>query len=273
MAAILCSSLASLCKGLGECLSIPCRLCGVACNGCCEATGRLLTSPFSPYLITTVALNAPPFVWGVRAILESNGLLERCEGDTWLWINALLCLGHVLAAFYIVYRIQQDLDQHPPSNGGDAEQGAATSTPATASTTKASSNYQTMHDDSRNKSSMYTVLSSMMSSSQTKGSTSQAEDDAFLRNRYENGDAYSWQRLQQVLCYDMVVAVYIIGAIFWLIWQSVGVSQAIQNDGGPGNENLCDSIQRWNGFSIMCGFIYCMLVCVAFSCSLLCLRS
>ncbi|KAL7569670.1 hypothetical protein ACA910_008324 [Epithemia clementina (nom. ined.)] len=275
MAAILCSSIASLCQGVGKCLSYPCRLCGFACDGCCKTLGHVLASPFSPYLITTLALNSPPLAWGIRAMMASNGGLERCNGDLWLWVDAILCLGHMLAAFYIVYRIQKDEEQRIEE---DTESGAAT--PATKASTTSKANYQSMHDDSRNKMSpIMSMLSSMMAPPQKTGASSssssnQNEDPAlrgaFLGNVRENGSAYSWQRLKQVLCYDMVVAIYIVGAIFWLIWQSMGVQQAL-NSGGENGE-LCESIHRWISLSIMCGFIYSMLVFIAFSCSFLCIR-
>ena len=307
MAAILCNSMGSLCQVVGQCLSFPCRICGVACEGVCQTMGRALTSPFSPYLITTVALNLPPIMWGVRAAASSQVGQIRCDLDTWLWINAMLCLGHVLAAIYIVYRIQDDQHQlsmqnqqlHDSTPTAHVTTGLSSGAPPATDTTPAAkaatttANYHTMHDDKKNQNnSIFSVFSSMMTAnsplkSMSSASPSRAEGQGFLSdsttaNRdtgataHEEGEANSWQRMKQVLCYDMVVAIYILGAIFWLVWQTVGISQVMQevgdNEDMDDHEDLCDSIHSWSTMSIVCGYIFATLVCITFACSFLCLR-
>jgi hypothetical protein len=92
----------------------------------------------------------------------------------------------------------------------------------------------------------------------------------------------SWYRLKQVLCYDGWVAVYIVLAVAWVIWQSVGVAAFLAAGGGGGDAGgdaaaagdggACGDLKKWIGWSIALGFLYMCLVFVSFGCSLICLR-
>lgn len=102
MAALLCSS---LCKLLGDCttcVSYPCR-------ACCECTGKMLCSPFVPYLSVTLLFNVPLVLWGYETFKQNA---THCDKAWWIWINALMALGHILGSMYIVYRIQRN-QLHP----------------------------------------------------------------------------------------------------------------------------------------------------------------
>lgn len=102
MAALLCSS---LCKLLGDCttcVSYPCR-------ACCECTRKMLCSPFVPYLSVTLLFNVPLVLWGYETFKQNA---KHCDKVWWIWINALMAIGHILGSMYIVYRIQRN-QLHP----------------------------------------------------------------------------------------------------------------------------------------------------------------
>ena len=87
------------------------------------------------------------------------------------------------------------------------------------------------------------------------------------------GQANSFQRLKQVFCYDMGVAIYILVIIFWFIWQSVGISAVLFANSNDDSDNyVCENIEKRTILSILCGFLYIMLVFVTFACSFICLK-
>lgn len=102
MAAVLCGAIGDLLKGscnaVAKVLTLPCRACGMACTSCND----MLTSPFFLYLALTFGLNMPGVVYGVKV------LMSDCLGlTTWLLGNGVLCLAHMLAAYYIVNKIRE----------------------------------------------------------------------------------------------------------------------------------------------------------------------
>eukprot|EP00523_Entomoneis_sp_CCMP467_P006434 CAMPEP_0168721388 /NCGR_PEP_ID=MMETSP0724-20121128/2057_1 /TAXON_ID=265536 /ORGANISM="Amphiprora sp., Strain CCMP467" /LENGTH=261 /DNA_ID=CAMNT_0008768029 /DNA_START=61 /DNA_END=843 /DNA_ORIENTATION=- len=261
MAAILCNGIGSCCKGLGQCLSLPCQLCGNVCGETCRFLGQALSSPFTPYLLTTLVLNLPPTIWGLKAAAAAaaqNGgaTLARCHGDTWLWVNSILALSHILAAFYIVNRIQQEKKDtliQATVDGQVEEQ-----TVETGKTTTTGS-YQNMKEDSAaaaaaapSKGTGDSLLSSLAGAMfSNKNKTTSSNDDLGQYGGvhhvvYEDGDANTMQRLKHVLCYDLVVAIYIVLAVIWCIWQSMGITQIVfPDDEGNGGSDLCNDIGNW----------------------------
>jgi hypothetical protein len=98
MAALLCQS---LCKLLGDCtacVAYPCR-------ACCDCVGKMLCSPFIPYLTVTLVFNVPLVLWGYETFKQNA---SHCDKIWWIWVNALMGLGHILGSWYIVYRIQRN---------------------------------------------------------------------------------------------------------------------------------------------------------------------
>ena len=73
MAALLCQSLCKLLSGCTSYLSRP-------CEACCSCTGKMLCSPFTPYLTVTLAFNIPLVLWGLR---HSRLLLVTRHGGSW----------------------------------------------------------------------------------------------------------------------------------------------------------------------------------------------
>eukprot|EP00522_Entomoneis_paludosa_P011521 CAMPEP_0172455388 /NCGR_PEP_ID=MMETSP1065-20121228/12043_1 /TAXON_ID=265537 /ORGANISM="Amphiprora paludosa, Strain CCMP125" /LENGTH=282 /DNA_ID=CAMNT_0013207849 /DNA_START=29 /DNA_END=877 /DNA_ORIENTATION=+ len=281
MAAILCGGIGACCKGLGQCLSLPFQACSSVCGETCTFVKKSLTSPFTPYLLTTFALNLPPTIWGARAFLTSLAENQRCQGDSWLWVNSGLALVHILAAFYIVFRIQEQKPDVPLVQATVDGQEEDT---AKASAAETGTSYQKMskgEEESNTKKSgsltdqlIASVATTVFPVTKTATATPSPEPGtrgAYYGDVYEEGEANSVQRLKQLFCYDAVMAVYILAAIFWCVWQSVGISQALVSDDGQASD-LCDSVENWSSLSIMCGFLYAMLVFVAFCCSFMCLK-
>ena len=257
MAAVLCASVASCCSALGHCLTFPCSACGTCCSSCCSSIGRALTSPFTPYILTTVVLNLPCVVWGLRTVVEVFKYKESCQDSNWVTINAALSLVHLLAAFYIVHRIQEDNRAAAAALEGEGSPNHPIDPEAT--------NYKPMERGEDAKPTAWKSAAAAFFPGPAK-----AADVAHTAVRGE-GEANSVQRLKQVFCYDIGVAVYIIAMLFWLIWQSVGISQVLFGKDNT-DSYVCETIEKRTILSILCGFLYIMLVFVTFSCSFCCLR-
>jgi hypothetical protein len=94
------------------------------------------------------------------------------------------------------------------------------------------------------------------------------------------GHATSLQRFQRVLCYDIVVAIYIVISVVWIIGQSVGISTFIVNasntnddgDNYVNNDASCENLSLWVILSLVTGYLYLSMVCIAFACSFFCMR-
>lgn len=86
------------------------------------------------------------------------------------------------------------------------------------------------------------------------------------------GEANSVQRLGKVMCYDAGVAIYIIIFCGWIVWQSIGISKVLFGGEQGDDEDTCSEVHQHMLASITCGFLYLMLVCFFFGCSLICLR-
>ena len=273
MAAVLCSSIGSCCSALGHCLTFPCQACGTCCSSCCSSMGRVLTSPFTPYLLTTVLLNFPPAVWGLRTGIEIIKYKVSCQNSRWLYINALLSIVHLLAAFYIVHRIQEDRKEAAAM----AVEGSSADHPIDPEATNGDSktNYKPMDRDGEvskdgnnntNPPAWQSLASAMF-----PGPARAAHVAHTAVTGQGEGEANSFQRLKQVFCYDIGVAVYILAIIFWFIWQSVGISQVLFGKDGS-DSYVCENIEKRTILSILCGFLYIMLVSVTFLCSFICLK-
>lgn len=128
MAAVLCNGISQCCQGFCRILALPCKACGGccsalgdACNGCCKATGKacgfiFCQSPFTPYILTTLALQIPPVVWGLLTVFSYRSTECGDFLNIWMYIVALLAAAHILGAFYIALRMAA---QTNPNNMDD----------------------------------------------------------------------------------------------------------------------------------------------------------
>lgn len=285
MAAILCQSIGQACAGfgdiVGQVLCLPCRACGFACSG----IGDLFSSPFFPYSALTFGLNVPPIVLGIKGMMESN-----CSTiDNWFLINAALCLVHCVACLYIINRIHHDplyaatddpvVAATPVSPTGEKRQSF------TASVFGGKSEAPTAPPDSNPKKSFTaSVFGSKTDESKIESGTYYAEPvqatpvattrasaviTKSTNRSITDTQGKSMGRIKHVLCYDGGVAIYIIFAIVWMVWQSIGLSRLLAfNSGGCGGQAVASKLVT----SLVCGYIYMSLVGIGFFCSLCCLR-
>jgi hypothetical protein len=130
MAAVLCGGIGTLCKGCCDCVSqicmLPFKICGVCCEGmgqCCSDSCKIVTSccssSFCCYITVACALNVPPIIMG---LLDIPNAVAGCAGSLWLLVFWLLCLVHIVAAFYMAYAIEKD-DTILPTREEDEERG------------------------------------------------------------------------------------------------------------------------------------------------------
>jgi hypothetical protein len=77
-------------------------------------------------------------------------------------------------------------------------------------------------------------------------------------------------RLSRVLCYDAGVAIYILAALAWVAWQTLGMAM-IFRVGGDFSNDVCH-VKRRIFLSLTCSWLYAMLVSVTFASSFLFLR-
>lgn len=237
MAAVLCQSVGSLCKTCAECVVWPCKkgceCCGVTCSACCTLTNDVICSPFFPYLATTLALNVAPVVYGVRAVTE-------CDSDIlWLLTNAVLAALHIVAAIYIVVRVQEEEEEE--------EEEVITAT--------VDGNRKSASGSSRRLQKIFPLSTAS-------------------RQNEDRGIGGSCKRMGHVMCHDVGVAIYILVAAFWFVWQMYGISQVFQLEDKEDDvtyESTCEA-KEWIIYSLICGYLYMVLVCCAFGCSLCCLK-
>jgi hypothetical protein len=266
-----------LCQSIGQLLSSATKCCTVPCRNCCEGLSHVICSPFFPYLALTIGLNLPPTLWGVKSLAN----VGACD-TLWLHLNAVATALHMVAAFYIVHKIQTeepvqeavtaepvayayaDVDTGVSNNAvGAVPVAATTSTKLNGNkiSVEEGTHYRSMEGLGPGSFSRVQMLSHWTFASSSSGSGSAAN---------------SVQRLGQVLCYDAGVAVYIIICCAWMVWQSIGMSRVLfggsSSDDDGDEEDICGEMEKWMVFSIICGFLYLMLVCFAFGCSILCLR-
>ncbi|CAB9506205.1 expressed unknown protein [Seminavis robusta] len=114
MAAVLCNACGDICNGAcevcGHVCSKPCQACGQVCNGfcdgceaCCSSFGNLCSSPFSIYVTVATIFNLPSVYFGLMEVADME-----CRGSQWLFVNAILCLVNVIAAFYMAVAVTRE---------------------------------------------------------------------------------------------------------------------------------------------------------------------
>jgi hypothetical protein len=213
---------------------------------------------------------------------------QGCNNYSWMGINALLCATNIAAAFYIVHKMQDEqaaANAVPPTFlPVTANNNVPPTVTATyvAETGVASGDYGASMKKEGMDGSMGTPYQAVeaqpvsmmdrLSATAPPANYNYNSSNASFDTYRVNGGPNSFHRLGRVLCYDAGVAVYIIIVIIWMFWQSTGVLKLFGSVGGDnGNEN-CYQTENWQMYSITLGFLWMMLVCCAFSCSLLCLR-
>lgn len=228
MAAILCESFGKLLQG-------SCEACGTvltfpckACGCACEQVTQLCRSPFCLFLTVAVGLNMPPIVFSFMTLGTGQDSEECTSASNWLLIDGLLCLINILAAVYMSLKITHE----EKDDGNNAP----------------------------------FVLASVDDSAATSGQTKKSLVDKMLEKTLESDTrARSLGRVKDILCYDPLVAIYILVAIFYMVWQSMGVAHGLSADGCGGG------LDHYLSVALMCGASFIMIGGMTFACSLCCL--
>lgn len=167
---------------------------------------------------------------------------EGCEGSmNWMYLYALLCSVNIMAAVYISSKISH-------GNFSSNDDGLVQAEAGNIETANATSNSTTKK----------TFLESMIENAMRK--------DGKQSSKVTTGTYYNQSKMssvQHTLCYDPLVAIYIIVGIGFMIWLSVGVGKT--GDCGMGN------VDSYLSNSIICGFVFITCGGMAFCCSLCCL--
>lgn len=206
------------------------------------ATGnhtKICKSPFCLYLTVALGLNIPPIVysgmtWGKGGGYGGN---EGCtSASNWLNLNALLCFVNIAVAIYLSAKITYEPEDNLAAPFVEASV-------HNHETTKAAEEQPPTKDDRGS------IVKKMM-----EGTL----DSNHTRSR-------SFDRVKDILCYDPVVALYIIVGIFYMVWQTMGVGRVnlAANCGG--------GLDEFVSKSLMCGFGFIWFGGMTFSISLCCL--
>ena len=238
MAAILCSGCGDLCAGCGKVLCVyPCKACGVTCEACCKACNVSCEACCKAF---REVICSPFFPYILVTYLlnlapftfgiQALSVLTTagCSGGA-QWLV-------VNAVFCLLHMVACLYVAHKirKDEHDHAEQ------PAILATTYGSDG---------NKIEEGTVYHSMV----TPGSGT---------------TKYSWARIKHVLCFDKGVAVYILVAIGWMVWQVMGFGKFVAMQGSGCSMNLSALLIT----SLMCGWAYISLVGLAFLCSMCCMK-
>ena len=235
MAAILCESLSKILKGgceaCGHVLTLPCRACGLAT----EELTKVCRSPFCLYLSVALGLNLPPVVFTGKSLLGGSAYGD--DGDcssvsNWMATNAVLCVINMAAAVYISAKVSYDPKE---ANVNDAP-----------------------------------FVEASVMDHETKGEKPAAPTENTLLKKVmgqtiTDTQSRSMGRVREILCYDPVVAVYILVGIFYMVWQTMGLGRTRLAAGCEGG--LDDYLTQ----SIICGFLFITMGGMSFACSLCCL--
>lgn len=248
MAAVICRAFSEICDGacdaLGTVICLPCRACGFAC----KEMSSFCKSPFCLYLATALGLNLPPVVFAAKLVVAGVSFDGGCgKAASWLNVNALLCLINMAAALYICGKIAHEPDI------------IATETVNAAPYIEAS----IFHQQAKTKTSAQPIQEATV-----VAPTKKTLGRSILESTPTHNDtrSKSFARTKDILCYDPVVAVYIIVGVFYIIWQTIGVGRSALALG-------CGSgLGGYVSNALMCNFLFITLGGMAFACSVCCLR-
>lgn len=236
MAAILCESISKLlrgtCDAVGTVLTLPCKACGIAT----DQLTNVCRSPFCLYLTVALGLNIPPLIFTGKAF-GYNG----CESSqNWLNVNAFLCSINILAALYISTKISRGTDDDGDAPFIEAEEGMGDANKNNPNPTATPDKKKTFFE------------------SVVENAIKSKVDGAMTDSRSKN-----ISRVKHTLCYDPWVALYIIIGIFFMVWQTMGMSKL----------GVCGEgdVDMYLSHSLICGFMFISFGGTAFGCSLCCL--
>jgi hypothetical protein len=282
MAAVLCRAFTYLSDNVCLHLLHPFKRCG-----------EVLCSPFFPYLGVTVILNTPPAVW----IWQAREVGWKCELYWWLWIDGPTSAMHILGAFYVVYKVLDqikvqenahnllaDLHEQPPKlppvpastrprapDFGQIEAPPPGGSPAKSEDpVNTTLDYQNM--DAHPPIPLWVAVSPSHESRQTFPENHGADGNL---TAFSESVVPMYFSLQHVLCDDPGVAIYLLVALFWVTWQVIGMGIIFSSDGKDDEEDYrynddddysC-SLRTQVFWSCTLGWLYALLAFVTFASS------
>ena len=281
MAAILCTSVSELCsascKVVGQVLCLPFKVCDkVVCD---TIINGMVCTPFMPYLAVTYCLFTPALVYAFKSLDNST-----CpELFTWLLVNAALSAAHMVAAVYIVRQIRTEstspsqavaVATPQPARRRTSTIAAITgltpvvSSKSTAPDTAKGSSSGSSSSDYKLEEGTATATATPVIATAVPAKPYGPLNDSVSSSQYDETEPYSFGRVKHVLCYDHGMALYIVVIIVWVIWLAVGLTRRFDFDFG--NE-VCDELVGYLNVTIICGYLWAMMVAFAFCCSFCCL--
>lgn len=289
MAAVLCNGIGALCNGLCTVLALPFQVCGKccqglgdACGGCCRGCTKLCglvfcQSPFTPYIITTLALQIGPIIWSLLTVLDPAPDNECGFLNMWMYVTGLFAVAHIVGAFYIALSMARDLNDPSPDNSSNNNNSTTYGTGQQSQRASASQQQQQQQGASSSSSQgggggkyLWEYVADLFAPNDTNisNSNNQPPPPEPPRNR---GGSNSWKRLGHLMCHDVGVACYMLVFLAWFVWLPVGISakaSSANDDDDEDCERVADAVQS----CVICGFIYLLLVAASFCCSVVFLK-
>ena len=270
MAAVLCNGLGKICSTsctlLTSILTLPCKACGLACEGLSAA----LRSPFCIYLSVTAGLNLPPIVFAVQAYLINGD--DGCDAVwRWLLVNTVLCAVNVIAAIYISWKIAYDTsssEEEEEEGVTTTENDATTTITATATAIPVVDVEAAATNDKMSEIKVIPVPVPTTPEPTNNNNNATTTTTTFPFEFQSPNRAKSLSRVRDVLCHDPIVALYILAWIWYIVWQSLGITSMNQPQDECGSSSLVEVVSE----SVMFGFLFISLGAISFCCSVCCLR-
>lgn len=236
MAAILCEAVGKMTNalfvGMEKVCSVPLLLFGTTVEGILQSDApcNLMRTPYFLYATVAIGFNIPPIFFSVMSYFIKDDFYNypnECDNRVIPWLRVNGPLSLINIVAALYIRKQIMKKNETPLN-----------TPE---------NYTATEQDG-----------SLPESSKTDPSSLESDQDQETLKRAE--------RTRQVLCYDPLVAIYILIGIFFVFWQSHGLSRLASDeddDGAVCSENVRDDAEN----SIICGYLFVLLGGCAFACS------
>jgi len=200
-----------------------------------------------------------PVLWGILTLLDPA---DDCSFlNIWVYVFALLSLSHIGGALYITYRMVENLEEQQDAqeemNGGGETYGT-TQPPR-----------QQPQQQQRGKYIWEYVNDLFTTTNNGNNRTGRQQQQWSTASTSQQGGPNSWKRLGHLMCYDPGVAIYMVVFVVWVVWLPVGISTLVSVDD---DEDSCDTVAKYAQGSIICGFVYVVLVGLSFCCSLIFLK-
>ena len=279
MAAVLCNGIGALCNGLCTVLALPFQVCGKccqglgdACGGCCRGCTKLCglvfcQSPFTPYIITTLALQIGPIIWSLLTVLDPAPDDECGFLNLWIYATGLFALAHIVGAFYIALSMARDLNDPSPDNNNNSTTDG-TGQQSQQQQQGASSSSSPPQGGSGGKY-LWEYVADLFAPNNNNNNSNNQPPPPLPEPSRNRGGSNSWKRLGHLMCHDVGVAFYMLVFLAWLVWLPVGISaKASAKDDDEDCERVADAVQS----CVICGFIYLLLVAASFCCSVVFLK-